>query len=98
MSCKADLKFEVTNFEIMENTLKNLRLEFIRKDEKISLKRNWNDIEITNDSIIYDSADLHLVNQIKVEYQKEFQVNDIALKGETYDIVENSNEIVITVR
>ena len=100
MSGKGVIQFQVTNSEMLEKTMSRLGHKFeMKKTEpwKAVIRRPYNNIEISKDKVSFDTVDRQLVEQIQYEYQKDFQVFERTMRGETYDLVETTDEIVITV-
>jgi hypothetical protein len=97
MSGKILIGFEVANMTIMEETLKRLNHAFSKKNGSLVVKRNYYDIVIEKNNISCDSMNRNEVETIKAEYQRDFQVHERTLRGETFEVTETSNEIVIMV-
>ena len=100
MSGKGIIQFQITNCEMLKNTLTRLGHSFeMKKSEpwKTIIKRPYNNVEISKDNVSFDTVDREMIEQIQYEYQKDFQVFERTMRGETYDLVETTDEIVITV-
>lgn len=97
MSGREEILFEVTNIQIMEQTLKKLGHKYVKTGNVLSIARAYHPIEISNRMISCDTMNSHEVGIIKVEYQRDYQIYERAVRGEIYEMTETSNEIVITV-
>jgi hypothetical protein len=97
MSGKVVVSFQVTNMLIMEDTLKRLGHQFKKTSDGLIIERPYYNIDITKNQISCDSMNKNEVEKIRYEYQKDFQLHERAVRGETYDVAETRDEIVITV-
>lgn len=97
MSTKVIISFQVTDMLIMEQSLKKLKHEFSKNSNGLSIKRSYQNIDITKEQITYDSMDRNVVEKIMYEFQKDFQVHERIIRGELFEVTETSNEIVILV-
>jgi len=82
---------------IMEDTLKQLGHIHTKTNEGFSISRPYYDINISKNEITHDSMHVHEVNDIKINYQKNFQIHERTIRGETFEVIETKDEIVITV-
>jgi len=97
MSGKISVLFEVKNMTIMEETLKRLNHAFSKQDNSLIVKRSYYNIVIEKNNISCDSMNRNEVESIKAEYQRDFQIHERTIRGETFEVTETSNEIVIMV-
>lgn len=97
MSGKIICSFEVTNMLMMEDTLKRLGHSFKKTQEGLSISRNYMPLIISQREISGDSMDRSLIESIKAEYQRDFQVYERTVRGETFEVTETKDEIVIVV-
>ena len=97
MSGKISVSFEITNMLIMEETLKRLGQNFTKSSEGLTIAKSFYNIEITKNNISCDTNESCLVEKIKSEYQKDFQINERVLRGEQFELTETSNEIILLV-
>jgi hypothetical protein len=97
MSGKVITAFNVTNMLLMEDTLKRLGHQFTKTKNGLTIARAYYNIDITENEITCDSMNTSEVEKIKSEYQRDYQVQERALRGETFEVTETSNEIVIMV-
>lgn len=97
MSGKVVTAFNVTNMLLMEDTLKRLNHKFSKTKNGLSIARAYYNIDITANEITCDSMNTSEVETIKSEYQRDYQLRERALRGETYEVTETSSEIVIIV-
>ena len=98
MSGKITCSFEVTNMLIMEDTLKRLGHSYKKTKEGLSISRNYMPLIISQNEISGDSVDRSLIENIKGEYQRDYQLHERAIRGETYEMTETKDEIVIVVQ
>jgi len=98
MSGKIEMEFQISNLEILENTLRRLNLAYDKKENKIVLARDYNSIIISNNNISCDTADVSEIELIKSEYQRDFQIFERNVRGEVYEVVDTKDEIIITVQ
>jgi phosphoenolpyruvate carboxylase len=98
MSGKIVVSFEVTNMLIMEDTLKRLSHTYTKCEDHLLIARPYYNIEIRKDKITGDSMNRSEINKIKYEYQRDFQIHERTIRGETFEVAETKNEIVITVQ
>lgn len=98
MSAKVVRSFEVTNMAIMKSTLKRLKFNATKTEKGFSISRAFYDIEISKDKITCDSVNKSEIEKIQAEYQRDFQLNERALRGEVCEVSETKDEIVITVQ
>lgn len=97
MSGKLTLEFKVENMTIMEETLKRLGHNFTKKENTLSIDRPYYPIIISEEKVSCDTMDNNLVAHIKSEYQRDFQILERTLRGESFEMTETNEEIVITV-
>lgn len=97
MSGKISISFEITNMLIMEETLKRLGQSFTKNSEGLTIAKSFYNIEITKDNISCYTNETCLVERIKSEYQRDFQINERAIRGEQFELTETSNEIILLV-
>jgi hypothetical protein len=97
MSNKIVVSFEVTNMLIMKETLKRLNHSFKEKRNSLEIYREYFPIKISQKEISMDSMNQKEVEIIKSEYQRDFQIYERTIRGETFEVTETKNEIVITV-
>jgi hypothetical protein len=97
MSSKIVICFEVTNMLIMKETLKRLNHDFTETGDTLSIHRAYNPIKISQKEISFDSVNRNEVDKIKSEYQRDFQVHERTVRGESFEVTETKDEIVITV-
>jgi hypothetical protein len=98
MSGKITCSFEVTNMLIMENALKRLGHTARKTKEGLNISRNYMPIIISKNEISGDSMDKALIETIKAEYQRDYQINERAVRGEVFEVTETKDEIVIMVQ
>lgn len=97
MSNKIVITFEVTNMLIMQDTLKRLGHSFTKSGESLRIKKSYNDLIISKSGISCDSAQRSEVEKIKSEYQRDFQVHERTVRGESFEVTETKDEIIIMV-
>lgn len=97
MSGKLTLEFKVENMSIMEETLKRLGQTFTKKNNILSIDRPYYPIQISEEKVSCDTMDNSLVAIIKSQYQKDFQIYERTIRGESFEVTETTDEIVITV-
>lgn len=97
MSGKITCSFQVTNMLMMEDTLKRLGHSFKKTSSGLTISRNYMPLIISQNEISGDSVDRTLIDNIKAEYQRDFQLHERAIRGETYEMTETKDEIVIIV-
>jgi hypothetical protein len=97
MSGKVITAFNVANMLLMEDTLKRLGHQCSKTKEGLSIARAYYNIDIKANEITCDSMNTSEVEKIKAEYQRDYQLRERALRGETFEVTETSNEIVIMV-
>jgi len=100
MSNKIVIIFEVTNMLLMEETLKRLGqgFAFTKTSTGLEIQRPYYNISIGKDSISCDSMHQQDVERIKSEYQRDYQVLERSIRGESFEVTETRNEIVILVQ
>jgi len=98
MSGKVEVTFEVTNMDVMQQTLEKLGHKFTKNGEVLTIARSYYNIEIAKNKISCDSMNTGEVERIKVEYQRDYQLYERAVRGEIYEMTETNNEIVIMVQ
>lgn len=98
MSGKIHVDFNVTNMLLMEDTLKRLGHNYKKIKNGLSIARAYYNIEIHKDNITGDTMNRSEIEKIKAEYQRDFQLRERAIRGETYEVTETKNEIVILVQ
>lgn len=98
MSGKAEVQFQVTNMQLMQDTLTKLGHKFTKHGDVLSISRPYYAIEISKDKISCDTMNTGEVEAIKVAYQKDFQINERTLRGEIFEVTETRDEIVIMVQ
>lgn len=97
MSSKIHVKCEMRDRKILADTLTKLGYKFNEHDKIIRVKAGYQHIDISETDISCDSADRSIVSQIKVEYQKNLQLSQLALTGEQYEVVETEDKVSIYV-
>lgn len=98
MSGKIIISFAVTNMLLMEDTLKRLGHSYTKNKNGLSIPRSYYNIEINENKISSDSMNRLEVEKIKFEYQRDFQIHERAIRGESYEVAETKDEIVILVQ
>ena len=98
MSSKVQTKFAVREMKVMEDNLKKLGYTYSKNQNgTLSIDRRYHKIEISENSVDYDSDDASIANKIKFGYTKELAIRDTEERGEIYEIEETSDEITILV-
>jgi hypothetical protein len=97
MSVKVVTAFEITNFQIMEEVLQKLGYTFKKQDSQLIINKPYYDIIISKNEVSCDSMNKTEIEKIMWSYQKEFQIKERILRGETYNVVETEDEVVIIV-
>ena len=98
MSAKIEVQTTIRDLRLCEDAVNNLGFKFEKVNGKLEIKRNYHNIVISdNGHISFDDMDKKMISQIKTEYNKLHIVNEAEMNGELYEIVENDQEIRITV-
>jgi hypothetical protein len=98
MSGKINVACELRDQKILADTLVKMGLTAsTEKDGRMTIKRPYMNMEIGIEKIDCDSMDRGMADNIKVQYQKNLQLNTLNIQGDMYEIVENSEKISIYV-
>jgi hypothetical protein len=98
MSGKICVNCKLRDRKILADTLEKMNLKgTTAKDGTVTISRNYQPMIIGVEEISCDSMDRSLADSVKVQYQKGFQLNQLALTGEQYEVVEASDKISIYV-
>jgi len=98
MSVKVETQIVIRDMKLCEDALKNLGYNFQKQGESLVIQRSYVPITIEEGkNITCDSGDKNIVTKVNVEYGKIRAIREIENRGETYEMTENSNEIILTV-
>jgi len=83
MSVKIEVKSEISNLEIIRDTLTELGYTFTERDEVLSINKNFHHLAIDTKSgqITCDSAQSAEVKEIKKQYARNFYRNQAIQEG-----------------
>ncbi|MDD5649335.1 MAG: hypothetical protein PHF86_02810 [Candidatus Nanoarchaeia archaeon] len=97
MSNKIVVQFSVSNMSVMEDTLKRLGHAYVKDGSNLKINRPYYPISINSNEISCDSMNKSEVNVLIYEYQRDFYIKERIVRGESYEVTETNNEIIITV-
>lgn len=97
MSGKIIVRGELRDRKILKDTLEQMGLTFTENGSGPIQVQSHYGMTISETEINCDTVDRHTANEIKAQYQKNFQISQLALTGESYEVVETADKISIFV-
>lgn len=95
MSNKIVCSFEIKDMVLMEETLKRIKFDCCKRGNSLVIDAYG--IVLESNKISGDSMFKKEISKIKYEYQRDFEIRERALRGETYELSETKDEIIIIV-
>lgn len=97
MSEKIQTQFAVKNLDMMERVLQKQNIDFAKNGDELRVSRSYHDIVINKDGISCDSMNQREVDNLKIQYSKDFAIETVEQQGEMYQVEEDSKAITILV-
>lgn len=95
MSCKIQTLFAVRDLKIMEDTISRMGYKYEKQNEKLTIKKRYNNIVISEQMVTCDSDNKNEVDKIKIEYGRDLGVSIVEEMGALYQVEETKDEILI---